>query len=172
MKLAFHRHTVEELQSFSNTRTPSPPWVHSVRLIIPTSCCDEAAKHLIKAFGGEEFMKRTVGGTKWWQVRGVSGCVHPPFPSRLDSELKCDWTCKIASTQSGSRRRKTGRKRNVAKRSDGRGHGRDRARTRRMLRKKTVQKTMLGTNLRWTRCPAYYTRMEVDCVRLRFTFAS
>lgn len=39
------------------------------------SCCDEAAIYLIKAFGGEEIMKKTVGGTKWWQVRGIKGCV-------------------------------------------------------------------------------------------------
>lgn len=69
------RHTVEELQSFSNVRTPSPPWVHVVRLIIPMSSCDEAAIYLIKAFRGEEVMKRVVGGTKWWQVRGIRGYV-------------------------------------------------------------------------------------------------
>ncbi|KAI0253632.1 hypothetical protein BJV78DRAFT_1152772 [Lactifluus subvellereus] len=79
------RHTVEELQSFSNVRTPSPPWVHVVRLVIPMSSCDEAAVHLIQAFGGEESMKRVVGGTKWWQVRGIRG---------LDAEwisAKKDW---------------------------------------------------------------------------------
>ncbi|KAH9996971.1 hypothetical protein BJV74DRAFT_827169 [Russula compacta] len=79
------RHTVEELQSFSNVRTPSPPWVHVVRFVIPMSCCDEAAVYLIKAFRGEEIMKRVVGGTKWWQVRGVRG---------LDAEwisAKKDW---------------------------------------------------------------------------------
>ena len=75
------RHTVEELQAFSNTRTPSPPWVHVVRLLVPMSCCNEAATYLIKALGGEEVTKRVVGGTKWWQVRGVKGCVSPP--SRL-----------------------------------------------------------------------------------------
>jgi len=69
------RHTVEELQSFSNVRTPSPPWVHVVRLIVPMSSCDEAAIYLIKAFRGEEVMKRVVGGTKWWQVRGIRGYV-------------------------------------------------------------------------------------------------
>ncbi|KAI0332971.1 alpha/beta-hydrolase [Cubamyces sp. BRFM 1775] len=67
------KHTVEELQSFSNTRTPSPPWVHVVRLLVPMSCCDEAATYLIKALGGEEVTKRVIGGTKWWQVRGVKG---------------------------------------------------------------------------------------------------
>ncbi|KAI0653965.1 hypothetical protein C8Q70DRAFT_926701 [Cubamyces menziesii] len=67
------KHTVEELQSFSNTRTPSPPWVHVVRLLVPMLCCDEAATYLIKALGGEEVTKRVIGGTKWWQVRGVKG---------------------------------------------------------------------------------------------------
>jgi acetyl esterase/lipase len=79
------RHTVEELQSFVNVRTPSPPWVHVVRLVIPTVSCDEAAVYLIKAFGGEDVMKRVVGGTKWWQVRGIRG---------LDAEwisTKKDW---------------------------------------------------------------------------------
>ncbi|KAI0291222.1 hypothetical protein B0F90DRAFT_1778139 [Multifurca ochricompacta] len=79
------RHTVEELQSFANIRTPSPPWVHVVRLIIPMASCDEAAVHLIKLFGGEDVMKRVVGGTKWWQVRGIRG---------LDAEwisAKKDW---------------------------------------------------------------------------------
>ncbi|KAI0919010.1 hypothetical protein AcV5_002037 [Taiwanofungus camphoratus] len=67
------KHTVEELQEFSNTRTPSPPWTHVVRLVVPMSCCDDAATYLIKALGGEEVTKRVVGGTKWWQVRGVGG---------------------------------------------------------------------------------------------------
>lgn len=79
------RHTVEELQSFSNVRTPSPPWVHVVRLVIPMASCDEAAVYLIKAFRGEQVMKKVVGGTKWWQVRGMRG---------LDAEwisAKKDW---------------------------------------------------------------------------------
>jgi hypothetical protein len=70
-----YRHTVEELQGFSNARTPSPPWVHLVRLVVPMSCCDAAAQHLITALGGDQVCKRVVGGTKWWQVRGVRGCV-------------------------------------------------------------------------------------------------
>jgi len=66
---------VEELQSFSNVRTPSPPSVHVVRLVIPMSSCDEAAVYLIKVFRGEQVMKGVVGGTKWWQVRGIRGYV-------------------------------------------------------------------------------------------------
>lgn len=103
LPVLYQRHTVEELQSFLNVRTPSPPWVHVVRLVIPTASCDEAAVYLIKAFGGEDVMKRVVGGTKWWQVRGTRGCV--PFSlirscclthtlHRLDAEwisAKKDW---------------------------------------------------------------------------------
>ncbi|KAF8161335.1 hypothetical protein B0H34DRAFT_796140 [Crassisporium funariophilum] len=66
-------HTVEELQGFSNTRTPSPPWTHVVRTLVPMSTCEEAASFLIKALGGEEIARRLVGGVKWWQVRGVNG---------------------------------------------------------------------------------------------------
>ena len=38
------------------------------------SCCDQAAEYLIDALGGESVTKRVVGGTKWWQIRGVNGC--------------------------------------------------------------------------------------------------
>ncbi|KAG6815607.1 hypothetical protein H0H87_012987 [Tephrocybe sp. NHM501043] len=66
-------HTVEDVQGFANTRTPSPPSVHVVRLLIPMASCDEAAKILVTALGGVESAKRVVGGVKWWQVRGISG---------------------------------------------------------------------------------------------------
>lgn len=66
-------HSVEEVQAFANNRTPAPPSVHVVRLLIPVSCCDEAATYLIDALGGEDHAKRIVGGTKWWQVRGIPG---------------------------------------------------------------------------------------------------
>ncbi|TFK44941.1 hypothetical protein BDQ12DRAFT_641990 [Crucibulum laeve] len=66
-------HTVEELQAFSNTRTPSPPWTHVVRIIIPLSTCNDAATYLIQALGGDEVARRVVGGVKWWQVRGIKG---------------------------------------------------------------------------------------------------
>ncbi|KAK0212425.1 hypothetical protein DFS33DRAFT_1390424 [Desarmillaria ectypa] len=66
-------HTVEEVQGFGNTRTPSPPWVRVVRVLVPMSCCDEAATYLVQALGGEEIARHVVGGVKWWQVRGISG---------------------------------------------------------------------------------------------------
>ncbi|KAI0692106.1 Alpha/Beta hydrolase protein [Cytidiella melzeri] len=70
---AASKHTVEDVQEFGNTRTPSPPWVHVVKVVIPMTCCDEAAGVVIKALGGEEMTKKIVGGTKWWQVRGLKG---------------------------------------------------------------------------------------------------
>ncbi|KAJ3982298.1 hypothetical protein F5890DRAFT_1416004 [Lentinula detonsa] len=69
----FHSHSVEDIQSFSNTRTPSPPWVHVVRVRVPMSSCDEAAQHLITALGGQEVAVKLVGGVKWWQVRSLDG---------------------------------------------------------------------------------------------------
>ena len=66
-------HSVEELQAFSNTRTISPPSVHVARVTVPTSCCDEAATLLIQTLGGEEHVSLLLGGTQWWQVRGVPG---------------------------------------------------------------------------------------------------
>ncbi|KAF9268529.1 alpha/beta-hydrolase [Marasmius fiardii PR-910] len=66
-------HTVEEVQEFANYRTISPPWVQVVRVIVPMSCCDDAAGCLIKALGGEAVAQRVVGGTKWWQVRSING---------------------------------------------------------------------------------------------------
>ncbi|KAJ4483550.1 hypothetical protein J3R30DRAFT_3285414 [Lentinula aciculospora] len=66
-------HSVEDIQSFSNTRTPSPPWVHVVRVRVPMSSCDEAAKYLITAFGGQQIAVKLVGGVKWWQVRSLDG---------------------------------------------------------------------------------------------------
>ena len=73
-RFASFSHTVEELQQFSNTRTPSPPWVKVLRVVVPMSCCDQAAEYLIDALGGESVTKKIVGGTKWWQIRGVPGC--------------------------------------------------------------------------------------------------
>lgn len=60
---------------FSNTHTPSPPWIRVVRLLVPMTCCDDAASHLIRVFGDEEGAHRVLGGVKWWQIRGLKGLV-------------------------------------------------------------------------------------------------
>ncbi|OAX36875.1 alpha/beta-hydrolase [Rhizopogon vinicolor AM-OR11-026] len=77
-------HTVEEVQAFSNNRTPSPPWVRVMHVLVAVSCCDEAATYVVQALGGEEFAKRLVGGTKWWQVRGVQGVDAEWITARKD----------------------------------------------------------------------------------------
>lgn len=64
---------MEELQEFSNARIPTPPWIFVQRILIPRTMCDEAATYLIQAMGGEAMVSRVVGGTKWWQVRGLNG---------------------------------------------------------------------------------------------------
>ncbi|KAJ7647735.1 hypothetical protein FB45DRAFT_1052164 [Roridomyces roridus] len=79
-------HTVEEVQAFSNTRTPSPPWVHVVRLVVPMSCCDEASTYLITALGGEDAARSIIGGCKWWQVRGVNGVEAQWITAKKDWE--------------------------------------------------------------------------------------
>lgn len=80
-------HTVEEVQAFSNNRTPSLPSSHVVHLLVPLSCCDEAASYVIQALGGEELAKRLVGGTKWWQVRGVKGIDAEWITARKDYQM-------------------------------------------------------------------------------------
>lgn len=49
------------------------------------SCCDDAATFLIEALGGEEVCKRVIGGTKWWQVRGIRGYVNSSSVPSIDS---------------------------------------------------------------------------------------
>ncbi|KAG1760103.1 hypothetical protein EDD22DRAFT_902993 [Suillus occidentalis] len=85
-ELLYHEafNIVKEVQAFSNNRTPSLPSSHVVRLLVPLSCCDEAASYVIQALGGEELAKRLVGGTKWWQVRGVKGIDAEWITARKD----------------------------------------------------------------------------------------
>ncbi|CCA70533.1 related to acetyl-hydrolase [Serendipita indica DSM 11827] len=90
---ASSKHTVEELQEFSNIRTPSPYWVHSPRVLVPLVCCELASKHIITALGGEESAKKILGGIKWWQVRGIKG-------------VDCQWIALAKDWQEAKRRRK------------------------------------------------------------------
>ncbi|KAJ9105166.1 hypothetical protein QFC19_003626 [Naganishia cerealis] len=67
-------HTVEELQKFGLTKTPSPPWVLTHRVLVPINpCCSDAADYVIKALGGPENAFKLCGGTKWWTVRFQAG---------------------------------------------------------------------------------------------------
>lgn len=88
----YDSHTVEELQQFSNTRTPSAPWMFVKRLLVPMSCCDEAATYVIDVLGGEQKTRELVGGTKWWQVRGLKGYVIRVSESRSCLTTLSVWT--------------------------------------------------------------------------------
>ncbi|KAF8514646.1 lipase/ esterase [Hysterangium stoloniferum] len=88
------RHTIEDFQEFGNARIPAPPWIYVEWTLIPISVCDIAAVHLIKAFGGEDVTKRVIGGTKWWQVRGIRG-------------VECQWICQKSHLQKGRKAAKS-----------------------------------------------------------------
>ena len=47
--------------------------MRSTRLLVPISSCNDAATYLIQALGGPEQANDFVGGTRWWQVRGLQG---------------------------------------------------------------------------------------------------
>lgn len=57
------------------------------------SYCNEAAEHLIRAFGGPEKTRETVGGTKWWQARGLPG-------------VDCQWIAERKDWKEAKRRHK------------------------------------------------------------------
>ncbi|KAG6332273.1 hypothetical protein ID866_6813 [Astraeus odoratus] len=108
-------HSVEEVQAFANNRTPTPPWVHTVRLLVPVSYCDDAAKYLIEALGGEEHAKRMVGGTKWWQVRGIPGYyshLHVTTTAHMSGpRIDAEWIAAKKDLQEVKRRRKASQSR-------------------------------------------------------------
>jgi hypothetical protein len=65
---------VEDLQKFGLTKTPSPPWVLTHRVLIPLNpSCVSAAEILVRALGGAELATKMAGGTKWWRVRMQAG---------------------------------------------------------------------------------------------------
>ena len=67
-------HTIEDLQATSKIGLPTLlSGTSSMEVTVPKSCCDQAAEHLIKVLGDEEATKAIVGGTEWWQIRGVEG---------------------------------------------------------------------------------------------------
>lgn len=98
------RHTVEELQKFGQTKTPSPPWVLTHRVLIPINpSCSDAASLLIDALGGPENAFKLCGGTKWWTVR---------FQRGVEGEwigIKKDWREEEERVRREDERRKKGK---------------------------------------------------------------
>lgn len=113
-----YSHSVEEFQAFSNTRTPSPPSVHVTRLTVPMSCCDEAATLLIQALGGEEHASILVGGTKWWQVRSISGYVRTwdgsPSCSLWSRRIPGEWVTARKDWEEAKKRQKASKRKQAS----------------------------------------------------------
>ncbi|KAG9102351.1 hypothetical protein FRC06_002069 [Ceratobasidium sp. 370] len=117
-------HTVDDLQSFTNTHVPSPFWTTVIPTRIPLSSCNDAADLVIKLlrqtstpsgsnFSDEEAdaeFKRVVGGERWWQVRGLDG---------IEAEwvaMKDDWE-NISKAEKRKERKKQRHREHAAKRN-------------------------------------------------------
>jgi acetyl esterase/lipase len=61
------RHTVEDVQTFTQQRIPAPRWIKREKITIPSNFSDLAATHLINQLGPVGIAE--VGGEKWWQWR-------------------------------------------------------------------------------------------------------
>ncbi|EHY60084.1 AB hydrolase superfamily protein C4A8.06c [Exophiala dermatitidis] len=71
-------HTVEDLQSFTAQKVPTPSWVRTENVNIPNEHISKAAHAIISQLG--EAGVQNVGGTQWWQWRGPK-----------EMELKAEW---------------------------------------------------------------------------------
>lgn len=83
------------------TKTPSPPWVLTHRVLVPINpSCSDAADYLIQALGGPENAFKLCGGTKWWTVR---------FQAGVEGEwigIKKDWKQEEARLKKEEERKK------------------------------------------------------------------
>ena len=70
-------HTVEDLQAFTSQWVPSPSWVRTENVVIPTTHITKAAETIIAQLGPQGLQQ--VGGKKWWQWRPK------------DDDLKAEW---------------------------------------------------------------------------------
>lgn len=70
-------HTVEDLQAFTSQWVPSPSWVRTENVTIPSVHIAQAAETIIAQLGPEGIQQ--VGGQKWWQWRPK------------DDDLKAEW---------------------------------------------------------------------------------
>ncbi|KAH8919831.1 alpha/beta-hydrolase [Atractiella rhizophila] len=66
------RHTVEDVQRFSEAYVPSPPWILVLKTIISAESCKDADNYIVQAIG-EEDMNKVFGGTQWWRRRLING---------------------------------------------------------------------------------------------------
>lgn len=68
-------HTVEQVQSFTANKIPTPSWVAKEEVIMADVYLDRAASHIIDHLGPSGL--KTFGGPNWWQYRAAP--------------MKCEW---------------------------------------------------------------------------------
>ncbi|KAL4896193.1 hypothetical protein BDV59DRAFT_172270 [Aspergillus ambiguus] len=71
------KHTVEDLQAFTCQKVPSPHWVRTEMVTVPTQYLTSAAEAILAQLGPSGVEK--VGGKEWWQWRGPA------------EDLKSEW---------------------------------------------------------------------------------
>ncbi|WEW58692.1 hypothetical protein PRK78_004160 [Emydomyces testavorans] len=89
-------HTVEEVQTFTARRVPSPRWVKQSAVVVPAEHLVSAG-HLITAELGPDGIGR-VGGKTWWQWRGDDVALRAEW-----IEMRSDY---IQHRKSGKRSRR------------------------------------------------------------------
>ncbi|KAK3692652.1 hypothetical protein B0T22DRAFT_21273 [Podospora appendiculata] len=89
------RHTVEELQSFTNQWVPHPQWVKVDEVEIPHEQLARAASLLQDQLGPDGV--RRVGGKEWWQWR------RPKSPLKAEwIEMKADYHARKKSAETAT----------------------------------------------------------------------
>lgn len=86
--------TVEDLQSFTRQKVPTPNWVMSRLRTIPEETLSEAASILKKQLSVDDGLAE-VGGEKWWQVRALywrfARRAHPLYDQMRGIGLQGEW---------------------------------------------------------------------------------
>lgn len=82
-------HTTEDIQALTNTVVPMPPWGFSDPVVIPMSCCSDAAQYIIKYFGAHE-VRSLLGGARWWQMRTLEGVPAEWISQKTDYHTMVD----------------------------------------------------------------------------------
>lgn len=90
------RHSVEEIQNFTQQWIPAPHWVRTKEIEISDAFSTKAAEHLIHQLGPSGVAE--VGGSKWWQWRREG----KPLKSEW-IEMRSDYNQRKAKKSKGDR---------------------------------------------------------------------
>jgi acetyl esterase/lipase len=81
-------HTVEDLQTFTSQKIPTPHWVKTQEEEIPQTYLKQAAEALIHELGPKGILR--VGGKEWWQWRGPTDGLRGEW-----IEMKSDYHARL-----------------------------------------------------------------------------